>query len=650
MRGSANEAPAPAGFAVVRVRIEAGWAGKRRVLASLTGKDLGRYHLLAQIGRGGMASVYRAYDPKQDRLVAIKVLSADLAGDPRFSRRFRREAELVSQLSHPHIVPVWDYGEAEGHAYLVMPFIKVGSLADRLRRKQLTLEECTRILDQVTSALDFAHSRGVVHRDIKPSNILLDDKGNALLTDFGLAQIHDASMSLTGSAMLGTPSYISPEQARGDTVDGRADQYSLGIILFELATGVLPFDAETPMAVIIKHIQEPVPRPRDVNPQVPEAIEQVILKATAKDPKYRFETMGEFYRAFKAALAHASDPAANPAPHIDLPPADPGTTLAVVGGGGRGGRTRRLVPVLAGVAVLLLCVWVSPVLGRFLSGGPTGTPVAVLSGTDEAQLTALAATIEGLTTQIAEMDGAPLDPAEVQSAVHLTLTAIAWTPTPSVTLPVTPSETATLTATTRPSLPPPSRTATRRPTLTVTRTSGGAVSPAATATSTTGATTFPPSETPTLAPSDTQAPTSAPTEAPSSTPPPPPSSTSPPPPTSTPNVCANTSVTAAGVQWREARWTIANGGSSTVTISKLWIDWPSSNGGLTLVELRNASIWDGWDPSPPTNITGGWESGSRNISPGESARLDFRFSQDAAGSGYSLSVTLNGACSVGGGQ
>src|SRR3989304_10476487 len=157
----------------------------RGALSSLAGKDLGRFHLLSQVGRGGMASVYKAYDPQADRLVALKVLSSELAGESRFTRRFRREAELVSQLSPPNIVPVWDYGEAEGHAYLVMPFIKVGSLADRLRQKQLSLQECTRILDQVTAALDFAHSRGVVHRDIKPSNILLDEKGTALPTTSG---------------------------------------------------------------------------------------------------------------------------------------------------------------------------------------------------------------------------------------------------------------------------------------------------------------------------------------------------------------------------------------------------------------------------------------------------------------------------------
>src|SRR3972149_1140803 len=332
----------------------------RGALSSLAGKDLGRYHLLSQVGRGGMASVYKAYDPQADRLVAIKVLSSALAGEPRFSRRFRREAELVSQLSHPNIVPVWDYGEAEGHAYLVMPFIKVGSLADRLRRSRLSLEECTRLLEQLSAALDFAHSHGVVHRDIKPSNILLDQEGNALLTDFGLAQIQDASISLTGSAMLGTPSYISPEQARGDEVDGRSDQYSLGIILFELATGDLPFDAETPMAVVIKHIQEPVPSPRAINPRVPETIEHVILKATAKDPKYRFESVGEMNKAFKAALAYAVDPASNPAPRIELPPPAP--------------------------------------------------------------------PIQSLPTQMAATDGSRLSAEEMQTAVLLTLTAIAGTP------------------------------------------------------------------------------------------------------------------------------------------------------------------------------------------------------------------------------
>jgi serine/threonine-protein kinase len=609
----------------------------------LAGKDLGRYHLLGQIGRGGMASVYKAYDPQEDRLVAIKVLSSDLAGDPRFSRRFRREAELVSQLKHPHIVPVWDYGEADGHAYLVMPFIRVGNLADRLRRSRLSLEECRRLLEQVSSALDFAHSHGVVHRDIKPSNILFDEHGNALLTDFGLAQIQDASLSLTGSAMLGTPSYISPEQARGDKVDGRSDQYSLGIILFEMATGILPFDAETPMAVAIKHIQEPVPRPRQINPRVPEVIERVILKATAKNPEDRFPSTGELSRVFRAALAHALDPASNAAPVIDLPPPDTTEGTAVTMMWKRNGRRNRLLAAAGVVFLFVVCGLTVPALGRLLPNSRETPSVAMIPSDDGPQLTALAATIDRLSTRIAATDGASLSAEQMQTSVLLTITAIAGTPTPpDATDETTPTATSTqLTG----FLPNPS--ATRRPSATLPRPTTAVIVPSSTATPTTGSTsvavtdTPPPSDTATdtVVPSDTP----APTEVASATP------TSPPPPSSTPDVCASTSILAAGVEWHEARWTVTNQGAVTITISGLWIDWPSWNGGLTLVELRNTTIWDGWDSSPPTNITGGWKSG-RSIGPGESARLDFRFSGDAAGSGYSLSVTLNGVCSVGGGQ
>jgi hypothetical protein len=233
----------------------------------------------------------------------------------------------------------------------------------------------------------------------------------------------------------------------------------------------------------------------------------------------------------------------------------------------------------------------------------------------------------------------------METAVLLTLTAIVGAPTGTDTPEDTP-EPATATATR--TLVPPNPSATRRPSATIPPpTTGGVVLPAASATSTTGPTAVPPSDTPPSVPSDTATATDSPTETPTS---PPPTSTSPPPPTSTPDVCASTGLSAAGVQWHEARWNLTNQGQSTITITGLWIDWPGSNDDLTLVELRNASIWDGWDSSPPTNISGGWKPGSRNIGPGESARLDFRFSQDAAGSGYSLSVTLNGACSVGSGQ
>ncbi len=587
-----------------------------------------------------MASVYKAYDPQEGRLVAIKVLSSDLAGDTRFSRRFKREAELVSQLTHPNIVPVWDYGEADGHAYLVMPFISVGNLADLLRRRELDLEECTKILDQVSSALDFAHGRGVVHRDIKPSNILLDENGNALLTDFGLAQIQDVSVSLTGSAMLGTPSYISPEQARGDPVDGRSDQYSLGIILFELATGYLPFDAETPMAVAIKHIQEPVPRPRQVNPRVPEAVEHVILKATSKDPKYRFKTTGEFNKAFQGALAHAFDPAGHPAPHIELPP--PSVTLplapALGGRGGRGwGRRRRLTSLAALAVLLLVCGMATPSLAALLPRGNSGTPVAVLPTSSDPQLTALAATIQSLSTQMAATDGSGLSEAEMQAAVLLTITALAGTPTPDDEPPTLDATATSMEATWAPPTPWASFTPTRtqaNPTQTSTVPSSTPTAPAPTETFTFF-----------LAPSDTPTSSPTPTSALTST------WTPPPPPTATADICASTDLSAAGVEGREAHWQLTNQNASVITITAIFINWPYENDHLDRVELRNDTIWDRGDQSPPSDITSQWKpGGSRNLNPGESAGLDFRFSRDALTLGYSLNVTLNGACSVGSGQ
>ena len=609
-------------------------------MSSLAGKDLGRYHLLSQVGRGGMASVYKAYDPQADRLVALKVLSSELAGESRFSRRFRREAELVSQLSHPNIVPVWDYGESDGHAYLVMPFIRVGTLADRLRRSRLSLEECTRLLEQLSAALDFAHSHGVVHRDIKPSNILLDQEGNALLTDFGLAQIQDASISLTGSAMLGTPSYISPEQARGDEVDGRSDQYSLGIILFELATGDLPFDAETPMAVVIKHIQEPVPSPRAINPRVPETIEHVILKATAKDPKYRFESVGEMNKAFKAALAYAIDPASNPAPRIELPPPDVTLPLGPALGSRGWSRRRRLASLAALLLLFLVCAWVSPALARLLPGGASGTPVAGLPVGSEPQLTSLAATIQSLSTQMAATDGSRLSAEEMQTAVLLTLTAIAGTPPAG-------GPTPQWTSTVLPTSAPPSNPTPSPPTATrveITQPGSDPTQPSLPVWTST-----PPPTTETIPLSG--APSATPTASLTSAPTPTSTSALPPAPSATPDVCANTVLSADGVQGREARWVVTNQGAATITISALHLDWPSANDDLDRVELRDDTIWDRGDHSPPTDITGSWRSGaSRSIAAGETARLDFRFNRDAASGGYSLSITLNGVCSVSGGQ
>lgn len=274
----------------------------------LVGRQLGRYQMLEWLGRGGMASVYKAMDPSGSVYVAIKVLPPALAEYPQFSERFQREAQLVMRLEHPHIVPVTEVQEVGDFAIQVMPYYALGSLADQLRHRQPSLVEAAELIRQVGSALDYAHRQGVVHRDVKPSNILLDDNGDAMLSDFGLALIVDASISLTGSALLGTPAYISPEQAQSNRVDAHSDQYSLGIVLFQLVTGQLPFMDENPMAVILKQMNQPLPNPRALNPELPDGLDRVILKATAKDPADRFDSVAEMIDAMDRALLHAQNP------------------------------------------------------------------------------------------------------------------------------------------------------------------------------------------------------------------------------------------------------------------------------------------------------------------------------------------------------
>src|SRR3990172_6728294 len=205
-----------------------------RGVASLTGRVFSFYHILDRIGQGGMGTVYRALDRKANREVAIKFISPVIAQQEVFLNRFRREVKAVARLHHPHIVPVLDYGEQHGYAYLVMPLLEVGTLMDQLARGPVALELGARVMDQVASALTHAHRHGIVHRDVKPSNILLDRDHDAMLSDFGMAQFHDASVSLTGSGLIGTPAYMAPEQASGGPVDARCHQYALRVVLFYL--------------------------------------------------------------------------------------------------------------------------------------------------------------------------------------------------------------------------------------------------------------------------------------------------------------------------------------------------------------------------------------------------------------------------------
>ncbi|MCQ3929963.1 MAG: hypothetical protein DPW16_05855 [Chloroflexi bacterium] len=269
------------------------------------GQTVGPYTVIEQLGQGGMATVYKAFHANLSRYVAIKVLHVAFSSDEGFQERFRREAQIVGRLDHPHIVPIFDYAMQENQPYLVMKFIEGQTLKQDLRAERLTLQEVTRIMTAVADALDYAHRNDVLHRDVKPSNIIVDRDGVPYLTDFGLARIASSGEStLSQDMMLGTPQYISPEQAQGRRDLGPStDIYSLGVVLYELVVGRVPFTADTPYAIIHDHIYKSLPLPSRVNPAVPESVERVLLKALAKNPEDRYRTAGEMIQAFKAAVA-----------------------------------------------------------------------------------------------------------------------------------------------------------------------------------------------------------------------------------------------------------------------------------------------------------------------------------------------------------
>lgn len=266
----------------------------------LIGKTVGQYELLEEVGRGGMATVYKARQLSMNRIVAVKVLPRHFLHDPGFFERFEREVDVISHLEHPHILPIYDYGKAENTPYIAMRFLGGGSMAQMIRRGVAQLDRLDKPFTQIAQALDHAHRQGIIHRDLKPGNIMLDEEGNAYLSDFGIARIMGSN--LTGSMIIGTPAYMSPEQANGFALDARSDLYSLGVVLFELITGREPFQAETPMALLLKHINEPIPPLSSFRDDVPLAVEQVIARATAKDPNNRYTSAGAMAQDFSQAL------------------------------------------------------------------------------------------------------------------------------------------------------------------------------------------------------------------------------------------------------------------------------------------------------------------------------------------------------------
>lgn len=262
----------------------------------MTPEKIGRYEIKSELGRGGMAIVYLARDPRTDRDVAIKVLPREFLFDPQFHVRFEREIKTVAQLEHPAIVPIHDVGEEDGQPYFVMRYMPDGSLADWLKRDKVSLQDTARIVERLAKGLHYAHSKGIVHRDLKPGNILFDSNDDAFVSDFGVAKLADAAVSMTGSGVIGTPAYMSPEQAQSASVDARADIYALGSIIFEMLTGRQPYKADTPMSVILKHITEPAPDISVDHPEFPEELSAVIKKAMHKDPAQRYGSMIELAR------------------------------------------------------------------------------------------------------------------------------------------------------------------------------------------------------------------------------------------------------------------------------------------------------------------------------------------------------------------
>lgn len=263
-------------------------------------KKVDRYEIKSELGRGGMATVYLGYDERFEREVAVKVLPAEFLHDPQFSVRFHREAKIIATLEHPAIVPVYDVGEADGLPYFIMRYMDGGSLADLLAKGELDLKEAARIINTIAPALDEAHRRGIIHRDLKPANILFDHSQQPYLSDFGIAKISDSQTNVTGSAIIGTPAYMSPEQAQGQKVDGRSDVYALGAIVYRMLTGTRPFDGDTPMSMAIKHITDPTPDILKDNANLPVAASNFIYHAMAKDPDDRFQTAAELAEALNA--------------------------------------------------------------------------------------------------------------------------------------------------------------------------------------------------------------------------------------------------------------------------------------------------------------------------------------------------------------
>lgn len=408
---------------------------------TLIGKTIGQYHILSEIGRGGMAVVYKAEQTSLDRFVALKVLFPNFTGDSTSVERLYREAQAAARLDHPNIVEIYEVGEHEGLHFIAMKYVDGEPLDAILQQGPMPPARALKILAQVASALDYAHRHNVVHRDIKPSNIIVSAGDRITLTDFGLAKGTGSATLTSSGALVGTPAYMSPEQARGDEIDYRADIYSLGVVAYEMFAGRPPFTGN-PLSIIMAHASQTPPPLRQFRPDLPAGVEAAVMKALAKEPAERYATAGEFAAVLRQALTKpAPSPTTQPVSEAARTPA--------------AGRSRLVWGIAGTIAVVTLIVglgaWATSQRGR-LAAPPLETPSVLAAAPTES--------VPAVVPSPTNIPPAASTPTPLPTATA----APTFTPTASFTATPSPAPTATWTAS-----PAPTDTPTSLPTATFTR-------------------------------------------------------------------------------------------------------------------------------------------------------------------------------------